>query len=175
MHDQASGILGKDVPEVRTHLFHPEVMDAETLALLLPVPVTLSLLFVVYVIFQRMGKMRESSPPKPHVLREPSKSVFVHRPSRFDTMGNLLTSWKPLDATAIVSDQEWMGTRNSSVLALVRSASCWLAAQPVCQSLQCCRTAPQLSWLCCALLAPFYSYRCPTQCKHARQPSPYDS
>jgi hypothetical protein len=83
--------------------------DSEVLALLSPIVVTLSLLFVVYGIFRRMGGMSAPSSPKRTAAARLVKNTFDHRPSRFDTMGNLLTSWKPIDAESIVGDQEWMG------------------------------------------------------------------
>lgn len=83
------------------------------LPLLLPIVVTLSILFVVYVIFRRMGGMEATGSPKPkaHGSGVPSKNPFTLRPSRFDTMGNLLTAWKPIDEESIVGEQEWMGER----------------------------------------------------------------
>ena len=79
--------------------------------LLWPVVVTLSVLFVVYVMFNRMGNMTPMGSPKQRAPARPHKNRFQHRVSRFDTVGNILTAWRPIDVEAVVGDQEWMGER----------------------------------------------------------------
>lgn len=123
-------------------------VSRDTLTLLIPVPATLSILLVMSVIFKRMGGMGAASSPKRGEGKfVPGKNPFRNRPSRFDTFGNLLTAWKPLDKEAVLAEQEWMGARRPPPAPVPTRVRRCLAVLPP-------RACP------CVRLCPNYSNSC---------------
>ena len=83
--------------------------SSDLMVLLAPGAVTMSVLAITYLVYNRISGAHAISPDArlmshnvgsegsggaPRVVVGPRKNAFEHRKSVFDTTGNLLTSWK---------------------------------------------------------------------------------